>query len=595
MALGRQHATIGTVDQVSQVEEIDSFIGDVPPKDVELVATAEDVLGHKCTLPSSSDTGKERWRALGHRAFAHRALSFGGPVSSRAERSDIGRVPHIIPDTRPIDNPLSRATRRTPRRRIISTTSRRWRSRWRGRAGCRLGWCRGLPAASGGLHSTRREWSERLSSVWIGKREPGCLTTTPNPWDRGGRVCADTGSGLGSDRHDKAGGAVGMGLPIVVGETEDTEDRVTSRLGAIDWDFTDRPPAHGIEGVHPYPAKFIGEIPGTLLRTLPIPPDTAVMDPFCGSGTTLVESQRLGIRSVGVDLNPIACLMSRVKTSPMPSAFLQQARAVVDVAEKDVRPRVPDIPNLDHWFKPSVQIALASLVSAIDLSAEVDCRDALRLALSSVVVRVSNQDSDTRYAAVCKRVEGADVFVAFLAACKRLNRALEERSWPLIECQVIEADVLTLRPKDIAWPVGLVITSPPYPNAYEYWLYHKYRMWWLGYDPIAVKRNEIGARAHFFTKNHHTEQDFAKQMMQTFAHIDAVLISGGHACVIVGRSRIHGQTVDNAEIIDSIARGRGFSSVGRFERNIASGRKSFNLSHANIKREEVLVFRKTGD
>ena len=42
------------------------------------------------------------------------------------------------------------------------------------------------------------------------------------------------------------------------------------------------------------------------------------------------------------------------------------------------------------------------------------------------------------------------------------------------------------------------MTSPPYPNAYEYWLYHKYRMYWLGMDPIAVRQQEIGARPHYF-------------------------------------------------------------------------------------------------
>ena len=50
-----------------------------------------------------------------------------------------------------------------------------------------------------------------------------------------------------------------------------------------------------------------------------------------------------------------------------------------------------------------------------------------------------------------------------------------------------------MEPSDIPRRVGLVITSPPYPNAYEYWLYHKYRMYWLGLDPIAVKKQEIGA------------------------------------------------------------------------------------------------------
>jgi len=409
-------------------------------------------------------------------------------------------------------------------------------------------------------------------------------------------VCAERSEGddvAGSEASDPVLGEHPCSVLQDTGENGTTH--IPPQLAAIDWDFLDRQAAHSIESVHPYPAKFIGEIPRALLETLPVPPGTAVLDPFCGSGTTLVESQRVGLRSIGIDLNPIACLMSRVKTSECPAGFLEQAEDVVAAAERNESPEVPAIPNLDHWFKQPVQVALAALVGAIDSLSRPEGRDALRLALSSIIVRVSNQDSDTRYAAVHNNVEGVDVFIAYLAACRRLYRALDARTWPLAECQVIEADVLELSGDAVLWPIGLVVTSPPYPNAYEYWLYHKYRMWWLGYDPIAVKHREIGARAHFFTRNPHTENDFVEQMRSTFAHIDSVLVRNGYACVIVGRSRIHGRDVDNAEIVDSAAQDVRFSRVGRFERNIASQRKSFNLSHANIKQEEVLVFKKVGD
>ena len=73
-------------------------------------------------------------------------------------------------------------------------------------------------------------------------------------------------------------------------------------LAEIDWDFPERVGHSSIEGIHPYPAKFVTELPRTLLNLLPLPHETAVLDPFCGSGTTLVESQRCGVPSVGVDL-----------------------------------------------------------------------------------------------------------------------------------------------------------------------------------------------------------------------------------------------------------------------------------------------------
>ncbi|MHB1528611.1 MAG: DNA methyltransferase [Acidiferrobacteraceae bacterium] len=367
---------------------------------------------------------------------------------------------------------------------------------------------------------------------------------------------------------------------------------VQSRLAAIDWSFAHRDRAPAIEAVHPYPAKFIGDIPRALLEIFPVPENTVIFDPFAGSGTTLIEAQRRGISSVGVDLNPIACLISRVKTAPTPTTLQETARKISVAARKNRTPRRWDIPNVDHWFKDEVQNAVAALLHEINNLRKGRMHDALCLALSSILVRVSNQDSDTRYAAVDKQIAREDVFEGFENAAYKLNKALMARDWTLPPAKVIEANTMTLAPSALRARVGLVITSPPYPNAYEYWLYHKYRMWWLGFDPLAVKEQEIGARAHFFKREHHTEEHFWEQMRSTFKLIDRVLVNHGYACFVIGRSKIHGRIVDNADILQAVAAECDFVVTARFDRVISSTRKSFNLSHANIKTETVLVLQK---
>ncbi|MGA7750360.1 MAG: hypothetical protein WCA63_09450, partial [Gallionella sp.] len=311
------------------------------------------------------------------------------------------------------------------------------------------------------------------------------------------------------------------------------------------------------------------------------------------SGTTLMEAQRSRLSSVGIDLNPIACLIARVKTSPLPEGFADVVQEIILRARNTRSLPTVDIPNVDHWFKPDIQVAVGALAQTIADPAYASWLDQLRIALSSILVRVSNQDSDTRYAAVEKNVERNDVFDAFGIAATKLQRALLDRTWSLPAVRVLEANTLEVRPSEIEMDVGLVVTSPPYPNAYEYWLYHKYRMWWLGFDPIAVKEKEIGARAHFFKKNHHTAEMFVDQMKQTFELIDCVLVKNGFVCFVVGRSKIHGQIINNGDIIHKVATGVGLEPISRFERVISATRKSFNLSHANIKTETVLVFQKT--
>lgn len=367
---------------------------------------------------------------------------------------------------------------------------------------------------------------------------------------------------------------------------------ISCGLSGIDWSFNNRAKAPAIEGIHPYPAKFIGDIPRSFIEHLPIPKETRVLDPFCGSGTTLVEAQRAGLSTVGIDLNPIACLLARVKTTPLPSDFSGVVEEVIRRA-KAVKSMPPSgIPNVDHWFKAEVQLAVAGLAQTIAYDQYTPWLDLLRLALSSILVRVSNQDSDTRYAAVEKNVGREDVFSYFETAASKLEKALKNRDWQLPSAQVIEGNTLEIRPEQIGENIGLVITSPPYPNAYEYWLYHKYRMWWLGFDPISVKEQEIGARAHFFKKNAHTADFFVQQMRSTFGLIDAVLVKRGFVCFVVGRSKIHGKIIDNGDIIENVALERGLDIVTRFDRVIKANRKSFNLSHANIKTETMLVFQK---
>ena len=364
-------------------------------------------------------------------------------------------------------------------------------------------------------------------------------------------------------------------------------------LRGIDWTFMQREKAPAIEAIHPYPAKFIGEIPRALIETFPVPEGSAIFDPFCGSGTSLLEAQRAGLPSIGVDLNPIACLISRVKTSPTPERLVEAAAEIVEGARaiKEVEPS--GIPNVDHWFKSEIQLAVGALAQTMSSSEYILFEDHLRLALSSILVRVSNQDSDTRYAAVEKNITYSDVFSLFLSSVQKLDRSLNERNWDLPEALVIEGNTLEIDPSEIKKEVGLIVTSPPYPNAYEYWLYHKYRMWWLGFDPIAVKEQEIGARAHFFKKNHHTAEHFVDQMQKTFELISKVLVKNGFVCFVVGRSKIHGEIVDNGNIISDVAKNIGLEEIVRIERPIHSQRKSFNLSHANIKTESLLVFRKS--
>ena len=75
-------------------------------------------------------------------------------------------------------------------------------------------------------------------------------------------------------------------------------------------------------------------------------------------------------------------------------------------------------------------------------------------------------------------------------------------------------------------------------------------------------------------------------------NLDSVLVDLGFACFVIGRSKIHGRIIDNADIIQAVAEDLGLSLISRFDRVISENRKSFNLSHAKIKTETIIVFQK---
>ena len=102
-----------------------------------------------------------------------------------------------------------------------------------------------------------------------------------------------------------------------------------NKLEGLDWDFADAQTGYLTHSLHPYPAKYIPQIPNALIQELSSVGDT-VLDPFCGSGTTLVEALLLKRHAVGVDANPLACLIARAKTTRLTETDVESLRRLAE-------------------------------------------------------------------------------------------------------------------------------------------------------------------------------------------------------------------------------------------------------------------------
>ena len=368
--------------------------------------------------------------------------------------------------------------------------------------------------------------------------------------------------------------------------------KILNKLSSIDWNFSQSRSGKSIHSLHPYPAKFIPEIPSSIIQCLHTDDNKIILDPFCGSGTSLRVAQEMHYESIGVDLNPIACMISKIKTTVLPERFLIIAKQIKDAVEKKKSADfIETIPNVNHWFNLDVQKNIRSLRNEIECFSEDTLKLHLNFCLSANIVRYSNQESDTRYAAIKKQSKADDLFKSFYNSAQKLAEQKSNHNILDKSVKVIEGNILELSPHEIDKPIGLLVTSPPYPNAYEYWLYHKYRMFWLGHDPIKVKNDEIGARPHYFKKNPQTEFDFQRQMRAMLENLLPKFSDGAFLSFVVGNSRIHGRDIENDKLIIEAAGDLGISHFVTLTRDIKQNRKSFNLRNSRLKSEKIVVLR----
>jgi len=147
--------------------------------------------------------------------------------------------------------------------------------------------------------------------------------------------------------------------------------------------------------IYPYPARLLRQIPRFFLHCEQIAlPGDVVVDPFCGSGTVLVEARAAHMTGWGIDRNPFARLLSEVKTTPLDHVRTWRAAADVLTRAKALRAGlIPDVVNVDLWFNQPVKRALGRLRRAIvefDLSAEM--RRFLLVSLAITAERCSLRD-----------------------------------------------------------------------------------------------------------------------------------------------------------------------------------------------------------
>lgn len=384
-------------------------------------------------------------------------------------------------------------------------------------------------------------------------------------------------------------------------------DEVLRRLKKLDWAFSDDDTTYLSHDIHPYPSKFIPQIPRNLIARLSLPGET-VWDPFGGSGTTALESVLLGRQAISSDLNPLAEVIGKAKlltptkedddflTSLVEELFIVTAsKDSVSEALKWFAPLAqfaPDIPNCDEWFHPNAVAELSYLRARIKTFQSEKCQRLASVCLSKIILKSSFQDSETRYVRCQKEFPPGKVIRLFAGA---LESSLKKVRYLGTFLRFREAQFLTadLRQGDVVKPgsVDLIVTSPPYANANDYHLYHRFRLFWLGFDPRKLAKKEIGSHLR-----HQKEQsgirEYLDEMEQCLGHMMHGLRPGRFAVMVVGDSLFAGKLFHTARLLGERAERVGFELIGEIQRDLPKHRRSFITTARRLRSERLLVLRK---
>ena len=284
--------------------------------------------------------------------------------------------------------------------------------------------------------------------------------------------------------------------------------------------------------IHAYAASFGEDLSSELIRES-TDEGNVVLDPFVGAGTTVLESVLSNRNAIGIDVDPLACRISRVLTSRFDAPYLVAATERIQerlrcfevllaskpAVYRDLGPgstfeigswvfRVPGEPAIAYWFDPSHMATLSIIREMVACERDPLVRQAFEVAISSSIIRkwpntlsyamdIDHSRPHRPHSPRAQTVEAQfALFSRVLGRVKETILGIQE-SLAAVEstATILEGDSVRRLAMLDADSIDFVLTSPPYPNAIDYPRAHKFSHWWLAPQRAPLGRSEyLGLR-----------------------------------------------------------------------------------------------------
>ncbi|PIZ00888.1 hypothetical protein COY62_00785 [bacterium (Candidatus Howlettbacteria) CG_4_10_14_0_8_um_filter_40_9] len=394
---------------------------------------------------------------------------------------------------------------------------------------------------------------------------------------------------------------------------------------------------NGMHSFHRYFGKLIPAIPAFAIKTFTKEGDY-ILDSFCGSGTTLLEAKNLNRNAFGVDLNPLAVFVAKVKTTKIPK---EKVKRVWEKLQADIKAdgrnysneKDPYCVNIDHWFKDFAKNDLLKLRKNILELPKGEIKDFFLGCFSAFLRGVSNADPRHVFPGYSKRLrkldaEGKrtiDVFASFERAVKKRMEYLEVLPENNAKTKAFASDSRSL-PKEIK-NVSLIVVNPPYISSIRYLETMKIEMGWLSFiqnqkEYLTLDKRVVGTERFYKSDLEVIDQtglfavdrqvkklreagnkkmakvvsQYFNDMKKSIGEMSRVLKKGGHIVVKISDSTVRGEKIETHKHFIEIAKENGLKNIACFKDSFDENSRSLlttRNSYSGIMNHDwILIFQK---
>lgn len=406
---------------------------------------------------------------------------------------------------------------------------------------------------------------------------------------------------------------------------------VSNKYKDVSWDFRKSDTKEYTHCFHNYPAMMIPQVVRKLLERYGARGGW-LLDPYCGTGTSLVEASIFGMNAIGCDINPLVRLIASAKTTPLSLSRLDESiECLLHGIEKSrlnegdsPALRTPQVFNMDYWFSERVVKQLSMIRESIEAVGDEAVRDFLWVAFSETV-RESSYTRNGEFKLVrmpADKLEShnPNVFGTFREKLERNMQGLANYLERRQDVNVVVTDTNTADQESPSAPdaFDLVITSPPYGDSgttVAYGQFSRLSAEWIGLpNPRKVDRLSMGGSGKpgylpdspvspaieeirsIDKKRALQVESFYFDLRNSIRTIASVTSDEATVCYVVGNRRVKGVTLPTDEFVEDTFRSFGFSHKETIVRNIPNKRMPLANSPSNVvgktdttMREECIV------